>query len=135
MYVGAPPEIVFPYFTDPIRYAKWMGSSATLEPAPGGVYRVSMRDGVEVIGEFLEVDPPRLVVFTWGWSRDPVVAPGSTRVVVTFAAEGAGTRVLLRHYDLPDDAQRGHHRGGWEMYLNRLGLCAAGTDAGPDPNA
>lgn len=134
IYVGAPPDIVFSYFTDPVRYTEWMGSSAKLEPTPGGIYRVSMRDGVEVVGEFLEVDPPRLVVFTWGWSRDPVVAPGSTRVVVTLDPEGAGTRVLLRHHDLPDDAQRAHHRGGWEMYLNRLGLRIAGTDPGPDPN-
>lgn len=134
IYVGAPPDIVFPYFTDPVRYTEWMGSSATLEPTPGGMYRVSMRDGVEVVGEFLEVDPPRLVVFTWGWSLDPVVAPGSTRVVVTLNAEGSGTRVLLRHHNLPDDAQRAHHRGGWEMYLNRLGLRAGGTDPGPDPN-
>ena len=134
MFVGAPPDIVFSYFTDPIRYAEWMGSSATLEPSPGGVYRVSMRDGVEVVGEFLEVDPPRRVVFTWGWSRDPVVAPGNTRVVVTLAQKARGLAYCSRHDDLPDDTQRAHHRGGWEMYLNRLGLRAAGTDPGHDPN-
>jgi uncharacterized protein YndB with AHSA1/START domain len=71
MMVAAPPEIVFPYFTDPVRYAPWMGGAATLEPTPGGVYRVSMRDGVEAIGEFVEVVPPHRVVFTWGLEPRP----------------------------------------------------------------
>jgi uncharacterized protein YndB with AHSA1/START domain len=135
MMVAAPPEIVFPYFTDPLRDAEWMGGGATLEPTPGGVYRVSMRDGVEAIGEFVEVVPPHRVVFTWGWNHDHAVAPGSTRVVVTLNPEGDGTRVVLRHYDLPDEAQRAHHRMGWEMYLERLRVRTTGADPGPDPNS
>ena len=50
-------------------------TEATLEPVPGGVYRVSMRDGVEAAGEFVEVDPPRRLVFTWGWTQDHAVRP------------------------------------------------------------
>jgi uncharacterized protein YndB with AHSA1/START domain len=134
LHIAALPETVFPYFTDPGRYTQWMGAEATLEPVPGGVYRVSMRDGVEVSGEFVEVDPPHRLVFTWGWSHDHAVAPGSTRVVVTLVAEDGGTRVVLRHYDLPDDEQRGHHLKGWEMYLWRLELLMRGGNPGPDPN-
>jgi uncharacterized protein YndB with AHSA1/START domain len=135
VHIAAQPETVFPYFTDPARYVQWMGEKATLDPVPGGVYRVSMRDGVEVAGEFVEVDPPRRLVFTWGWQGDEAVVPGSTRVVVTFMAEDGGTRVVLRHHDLPDDAQRLHHREGWDMYLARLGVRVSGGDPGPDPNA
>ena len=135
VHIAAQPETVFPYFTDPARYVQWMGAEATLEPVPGGAYRVSMRDGVEVAGEFVEVDPPHRLVFTWGWLHDHAVAPGSTRVVVTFEAEDGGTRVVLRHHDLPDDAQRSHHREGWDMYLARLGVRVSGGDPGPDPNA
>jgi hypothetical protein len=36
MHMPAPPEDVFPYFTDPARYVQWMGSEAKLEPVPGG---------------------------------------------------------------------------------------------------
>ncbi len=135
VHIAASPETVFPYFTDPGRYVQWMGEHATLEPVPGGRYRVVMRDGVEVVGEFVEVEPPRRLVFTWGWAHDLAVAPGSTRVVVSLDAEDGGTRVVLRHYDLPTDEQRAHHRDGWDMYLHRLGVVAEGGDPGPDPNA
>ena len=135
VHIAALPETVFPYFTDAARYAMCMGTHAVLEPVPGGRYRVSMRDGVEAVGEFLEVDPPHRVVFTWGWTNEHVVAPGTTRVVVTLEEEDGGTRVVLRHHDLPDDDQRDRHRKGWEMYLDRLGARMLGRDPGPDPNS
>jgi uncharacterized protein YndB with AHSA1/START domain len=134
MHVAAQPETVFPYFTDPSRYVLWMGSGAWLEPVPGGCYRVHIRDGIEALGEFVEIDPPHRLVFTWGWTHDHTVPPGATRVVVTLAAENGGTRVTLRHYDLPDGAQRDHHRKGWDFYLGRLGVRLRGEDPGPDPN-
>ena len=135
IHVAAQPETVFSYFTDPARYVQWMGDAATLDPAPGGTYRVSMRGGVQAAGEFLEVEPPHRLVFTWGWTDDLAVGPGSTRVVVTFHEEDGGTRVVLRHYDLPTDEQRDHHLAGWNLYLQRLTVRVAGGDPGPDPNA
>jgi uncharacterized protein YndB with AHSA1/START domain len=93
-----------------------------------------MRDGVEAAGEFVEIDPPHRVVFTWGWTKGHAVAPGTTRVVVTLEAEEGGTRVVLRHYDLPDDELRALHRKGWEMYLDRLHVRVLGGEPGPDPN-
>jgi uncharacterized protein YndB with AHSA1/START domain len=134
VHVAARPETVFAYFTDPGRYVQWMGSGATLEPVPGGAYRIFMRDGVEAVGEFIEIDPPHRVVFTWGWTHDREVPPGSTRVVVTLDPEEGGTRVVLRHHGLPDDGQRKHHGEGWEFYLGRLDLRISGVDPGPDPN-
>ena len=55
-------------------------------------------------------------------------------MVVTLEAERGGTRVILRHYGLPDDGQRDHHRTGWEFYLDRLHVRIQGGDPGPDPN-
>jgi hypothetical protein len=46
----------------------------------------------------------------------------------------AATRIVLRHYDLPSDEQRDHHRSGWNLYLERLAVRVAGGDPGPDPN-
>ena len=134
MHVAAQPETVFGYFTDPARYVQWMGSGATLEPVPGGSYRVFMREGIEAVGEFVEIDPPHRLVFTWGWTNDSAVPPGTTRVVVTLRPEDGGTRVVLRHHGLPDDGQREHHRQGWELYLGRLDARIRGADPGPDPN-
>jgi uncharacterized protein YndB with AHSA1/START domain len=135
VYIAASPETVFPYFVDPERYVRWMGAGAVLDPVPGGTYRVDMRDGVRAMGTFVEVDPPRRIVFTWGWTHDHPVAPGSTRVVITLEEEGSGTRVVLRHHGIADDEQRAHHRKGWELYLDRLGVRVSGGDPGPDPNA
>ena len=132
--IEASPETVFPYFTDPGRYTQWMGSAAELEPMAGGRYRVGMRDGVQASGRFVEIDAPWRVVFTWGWTHDHAVAPGSARVEVTLAEEEGGTRVVLRHHGLPDDEQRMQHRKGWGLYLDRLGVRASGGDPGPDPN-
>ena len=134
VHIAAEPETVFAYFTDPGRYVQWMGTDAALEPVPGGCYRIVMRDGVQAAGEFVEVDPPHRLVFTWGWTRDSAVPPGTTRVVITLRAEAGGTRVVLRHYGLPDDGQRDHHRTGWEVYLGRLCLRIQGGDPGLDPN-
>jgi len=54
-----------------------MGDPVVLEPVPGGAFRVGMRDGVEAVGQFVEIDPPHRVVFTWGWTNDhPVGRPG-----------------------------------------------------------
>lgn len=134
VHIAARPETVFPYFTDPDRYVQWMGAKALLDPVPGGAYRVGMRDGVEAAGEFVEVDPPHRLVFTWGWTVNEAVPPGSTRVVVTLEDEDGGTRVVLRHHGLPSEEERHHHRSGWEMYLGRLRTRTAGGDPGPDPN-
>ena len=134
VHIAARPEIVFSYFTDPARYTQWMGREAILEPVPGGRYRVSMRDGLATAGQFVEVDPPHRLVFTWGWTNDPAVPPGSTRVEVTFTHENGGTRVVLRHHGLSDHEQTDHHRKGWDLYLARLAIRATRGDPGPDPN-
>ena len=134
VHIAARPETVFAYFTDPVRYTQWMGGDATLVAVPGGAYRIRMRGGVEAAGVFLEIDPPRRVVFTWGWTGDHPVPPGTTRVVVTLTPRDGGTFVLLRHHGLPNDEQRAQHRGGWQLYLGRLHTRAAGGDLGPDPN-
>lgn len=135
VHIAARPETVFPYFTDPERYSQWMGASAVLRPEPGGAYQVTIRDGTVAAGEFLEIEPPRRIAFTWGWNHDPAVAPGSTRVVVTLEPEEGGTRVVLRHYGLPTDERVGHHRKGWTLYLDRLAIVVSGGEPGHDPMA
>jgi Activator of Hsp90 ATPase homolog 1-like protein len=68
VHVAAPPAEVFNYFTDPARYVRWMGAEAKLNPVAGGEYRIRMGDGFEAAGEFTELDPPRRLVFTWGFA-------------------------------------------------------------------
>ena len=131
VYIAARPETVFPYFTDPDRMVKWMGVSAQVEARPGGIFRLNVTGHDTALGEYLEVENPHRVVFSWGWEGSSV-EPGSTRVEVEMVPEGDGTRVVLRHSGLPVD-QRGPHREGWDHYLSRLITLTGGGDPGPDP--
>lgn len=118
--IRAPRDTVFAYFTDPERYTRWMGYDADLDARPGGIYRVHVVEGSVARGEFVEVEPPERVVFTWGWEGNPMVPPGSSRVEVTFRTDGDETLVRLVHSGLPDPAAMGLHREGWTLYLDHL---------------
>jgi uncharacterized protein YndB with AHSA1/START domain len=150
VWIPATPPDVFGFFTDPDRYVQWMGSSAELDPVPGGVYRVRMADGFAAAGRFLAVSYPHSVVFSWGFADDEAASrtkhadagpgertmpAGSTRVTVTLLDEGGGTRLRLRHENLPSESLREGHDVAWNTYLPRLAIRAAGGDPGPDPHA
>jgi uncharacterized protein YndB with AHSA1/START domain len=130
--IGAPPDTVFPYFTDPERMVRWMGTEADIDARPGGAYRILVGGRFAAVGEFLEIDPPRRVVFTWGWEGEGnAVPPGASTIEVTLIPQDEGTRVVLVHRDLPEDS-RGPHAHGWQHYMPRLAIAASGGDAGPD---
>jgi uncharacterized protein YndB with AHSA1/START domain len=131
--VAASPETVFAYFIDPAKMVQWMGTDATLDPRPGGVCRVNPSGAAPMLGEFVEVDPPRRLVFTWGWETQIYATPPQSTVVeVTLTRDGDDTVVRLAHRRLRSEAVA-FHRTGWEHYLPRLALVAGGTDPGRDP--
>jgi uncharacterized protein YndB with AHSA1/START domain len=132
VWIEATPEEVFPYFTKPELYLRWMGIAVELDPRPGGIFRVRPNATTTVEGEFVEVTPPKRLVFTWGHT-DPARAlpPGSTRVEVELIPRDGGTLVRLVHRDLAG-AQRERHEFGWSHYLARLALAACGRDPGKD---
>ena len=131
--VGASPETVFAYFTDPAKMVRWMGTEATLDPRPGGVCRINPSGQEVMLGEVVEIDPPHRLVFTWGWEREMFATPPqSTLVEVSLTPDGEGTIVQLAHRRL-QAAAVAFHRVGWEHYLPRLALVAAGGDVGVDP--
>jgi uncharacterized protein YndB with AHSA1/START domain len=133
--IDARPETVFAFFTDPAKIVRWMGNEATLDPRAGGICRVNMVRKIgqaAACGEFVEVVPYSRVVFTWGWEGALFgVPPASTRVEVSLVPDGGGTLVRLVHSDLPEHAVE-VHEAGWEHYLERLAVSAAGGDPGPD---
>lgn len=135
--VKAPPEIVFAYFTDPERHRAWVGTDAVLDPRPGGIYRVEMAPGVAILGEYLLVDPPRRVAYTWGWETTrPLpggveeVGPGSTTVEVELTRDGDETILRIRHFGFPRPEFVGMHAMGWGEVIPRLLIAAAGGDPG-----
>jgi uncharacterized protein YndB with AHSA1/START domain len=117
--IAAPPEVVFRYFTDEARHPQWMGREVTLDPRPGGLYRCVMNEQATVRGTYVTVDPPRQVVFTWGFEGNDGIPPGSSTVEVTLTPSPAGTIVRLVHTGLPHPALAPHDEG-WTGYLKQL---------------
>jgi uncharacterized protein YndB with AHSA1/START domain len=118
----ARPSEVFAAWTTPERMATWMSpkgaAEAEVDLRVGGRFRVIMVDAdrLEHTGEYLEVDPPRRLVFTWA---SPYTGPEPSVVTVELHPHGDGTRLVLRHERLPAEAVEGH-RGGWGRMLERL---------------
>jgi uncharacterized protein YndB with AHSA1/START domain len=119
--IEAPPEVVFPYFTDAGLITEWLAKAAVLEARPGGTFSVDIRDGdAKARGTFVEVDPPHRVVFTWGVPEEPTLPPGSSTVEVVLEADGDGTVVTLTHRGLSDRWAESHLEG-WTRFVGALG--------------
>ena len=123
--IRAPAELVFAFFTDAELYPRSMGREATLDPRPGGIYRCVVHDTATVLGEYVVVEPPRRVVFTWGFEGGAGVPAGSSTVAVTLTPVEEGTLLRLVHTGLPHPALAGHEKG-WAGYLGTLERAAAG---------
>ena len=116
--IAAPPSVVFPYFTDPVLMVQWIGDWAELTAAPGGAFALDINK-TPVRGHYVEIDPPRRVVFTWGVAGNDTLPPGSTTVEVVLTADQEETLVELFHHDLPAADFPGHLEG-WTGMLARL---------------
>lgn len=118
--IDADAATVFRHWTEPELLVSWMGRSATVEPWAGGLFRVDYNGADIASGTFLEVEPSKRLVLTWGWEADgDSVPPGASRVEVRFVPDGDATVVTVRHLDLPEDAIEGH-AVGWDQFLPQL---------------
>lgn len=132
--IAAPPSIVYGYLTDSELWARWQGVGATIEATPGGIFGISMPNGQRARGQFVELEPHRRVVFSWGWVDHPGVPPGSSTVEIDLVADEGGTMVTLTHTGLPPE-EIDVHRLGWDHYIPRLAIVAEGGDPGRDTGA
>jgi uncharacterized protein YndB with AHSA1/START domain len=113
---------------------RWMGEQATFDARPGGSYRLGVVPGHIASGEFVEVDAPHRLVFTWGWEDgSSEAAPGTTMVEFELEAQGDGTLLRFTHSGLPSSESAESHAHGWDHYLPRLSVAAGGSDPGRDP--
>jgi uncharacterized protein YndB with AHSA1/START domain len=123
IFIAAPAETVFRHLTDARLMARWLGSSAQLDPRPHGIFQVEVSPGNVAHGEYVEVVPFRRVVFTWGWvSPEPELAalrPGASVVEIVLEPQDGGTRLRLRHSRLPDNL-RPVHGERWSAHLGCL---------------
>ena len=122
-FMPASPEDVFGAWTTPGRMADWMSpmghAEAEVDLRVGGAFRVVMvgdDSRIEHTGEYLEVDPPMRLVFTWS---SPYTGPEPSVVTVELHPHDEGTRMVLTHERLPVGVVESH-RGGWGSMLERL---------------
>lgn len=131
--IEARAETVFRFLVDADKMIRWMGTVATLDARPGGLFSVLVAGSHQATGQYLEVDPPNRVVFTFGWEDEgAAIKPGGSLIEFVLVPDGAATVLRFKHTSVPESTVADHTHG-WEHYLGRLALAASGGDAGTDP--
>ena len=102
--MSAPQERIFRTLTEPAELAKWWGPRGFTTPEigldlrVGGGYRFAMQptdgDLFRLSGEFLEIDPPSRLVYTFRW-EEPDPDDRETLVELSLDAVGDATEVSL----------------------------------------
>ena len=130
---------VFEAWTSPEVLRRWWGAgpdwtspAVEIDLRPGGGYRLSMQDPSGVVrsvgGEYVEVDPPRRLVYTWAWESHGAENHAATLVTVEFREVSPGeTAVTLTHTGFADGERRDLHREGWELCIANLATRVVGT--------
>jgi uncharacterized protein YndB with AHSA1/START domain len=142
IFIAAPPTRVFQAISDPNQLPQWWGqpglyrvTKSTMDLRPGGKWR---SDGIGadgkafyVEGEYLEVDPPRLLVHTWIGSYS-----GTMKTIVRWELvphtvhglhpsgpkkSGTGTLVRVRQEGFAGNLEFATSHGeGWKRVLGWL---------------
>ena len=129
MFIAAPRERIFQALTDPKQAAQWWGegekynfSHFEMDVRVGGQWScsgvsVTMGANISVRGEFLEIDPPCRLSYTWSSSWMPAV----TTVLWELEDRNNGTLLKLTHTGFAGNAeQAAGHSAGWNMVLGWL---------------
>ncbi len=125
--IHAPADRIFDALTDPVQRLQWWARSGRFTPVsmdsdlrPGGNWVMHFaHDGATatVGGEYIAIDPPRTLEFTWSPSWDP--RGGKTVVRFDLIEQDGTTTVRVTHSGLADDASRARH-SGWPDLLSAL---------------
>ncbi len=125
-----PAESVFDAWLTPELTRRWLFTTddsevmkCEIDARVGGKFEiVDRRDSGEFkgeirhIGEYLEIDRPRRLVFTFGV---PQFDPNMTRVEIDIVTKGSGCELTLTHHGVPAE-WRERTTGGWTMLLGNL---------------
>ncbi len=122
-------QLVFRAHADPDLLAKWWGPTGFSAPSiefdlrVGGLYRIAMQppDGVlfYLSGEFVEVDPPARLAYTFRW-EDPDPDDRETVVTVSLGDSGGSTALTVDQGVFATEGRRALHDQGWTESLDRL---------------
>lgn len=125
--IQAPARRIFAALTDPAELVKWWGvegrfqmTEAEVDLRPGGKWTMrgtGMGAPRAMGGEYREIEPPRLLVYTWlpSWQADGL----ATLVRWELEERYGATTVRLTHSRLASEDARASHRG-WPLVLGAL---------------
>ena len=127
--IPASPKEVFAAWSDPDRLSAWMCPSEGMRPASveldfrvGGRFSIVMhgeQGDYGQSGEYLEINPPKRLVFLWVSDFVPQ-GEAQTRVTVSLEPAPGGTRLRLVHDELQDTGTYDGHEGGWSRILDLM---------------
>lgn len=129
--VRGKPEAVFKAWTEPEQVMRWWGpanvhcAECTIELRVGGGYRIANRlpddSVIWITGEFLRVEPPHLIEYTWRRGLETAAdSERNERVTVRFAARADRTEVTVAHSRIADQTDYDSHDYGWRGCLDGL---------------
>jgi activator of HSP90 ATPase len=110
-FLPAPPWRVYEAWLDGTEHGLFTGGPATGEPAVGGAF--TAWDGY-IQGRNLALEPYCRIVQAWRTTEFPAGSPDSC-LEVLLDAEEAGTRLTLRHSEIPE-GQGEEYKQGWLDY-------------------
>lgn len=126
--ISAGIERVFEAWTRPDLLSQWFAPAAdstavvTNSVRVGGRYRIAIHQGGRDIGgawgEYVEIDPPRRLVFTW--TSDGAVRVNNSVVTLDLRRVPGGTELTLTHTVQPDTQEGRAHGRGWAATLVSL---------------
>ena len=105
---GTPDEIYRAWLSSD-GHAAMTGASAEIDPTVGRAYEAW--DGY-ITGRTLVLEPGRRIVQTWRTSEFAETDPDS-EIDVRLEPVDGGTRITIRHRNVPD-GQREYEHGGWQ---------------------
>jgi len=112
VFLPGKPEVIYNAWLSSEAHTSFTGGSkAQIDPRVGGAFTAWDE---YISGLTLVLDPPRRIVQSWRTTEFPEGAPDSV-LELFFNPEGEGTRLILRHSEIPD-GQGEEYRKGWEDY-------------------
>ena len=128
--IKAPRDQVYTAWTDPAQIKQWFGPENVqtrdliADARVGGTFRWDLTNSegedMTILGEYRELQPGKKIVFTWQWEDDEEWENHISIVTVELDDADGGTKLRLRHEQLPNEESRDGHRQGWNSTLNKL---------------
>jgi uncharacterized protein YndB with AHSA1/START domain len=134
--LNAAVEKVWDAWTNPENMRVWLSPEGMTTPevevnlAVGGKYRIVMEGStaedpnhtrqLAVVGEYLEIEKPNKLVFTWLWEGSPRETHTTTVTILLQKIDEGITKLTLLHTGFVDENMQNEHKMGWISTLGKL---------------